>query len=434
MRNSVPSELALNCIRRWWDSLPLLSTDLLFQSLEARTGDYPELPAAILGELYQRCWLFPDDSSDIFKSLEWWGAQLGRSQFQKYFLEWAESQLDKRTYEMPPYILRSVNTEIEKVMVHYLQDYFCKWREAQGVIAFLSQQSISLDEDAWQETPPIEDILLPFNLLPEPRHEPDADFGKKSAFLANIKIKGNLTNPNELFLNFSTLGKGLPDWMKGGSGALAIWFALQVKERSLPSRALDVGLAGYLNPESTALDYHRNQEHLLRRKLDLFRRAKVPIIVLPDTGTQKDYYKNCQLWPHSQPIGSRMQELISSQIIHNPDIDQLLDIAACIVDLKESIDYEDAYLKLMGMMSKPSFGKESKYLLNVLVYACCCQLGRGEEAKEMEACLRHIPSEFIGEYWVKVRRAGIGIGGVAKEQMLKLAEDMRHIEQHKKYI
>lgn len=376
---------ALGCICQWYGWLPLLCEDLLFRALSTKMGDYPELPASILAELFMRRWLYPQPPEF---SGEWLGKlapYMPRSRFAAQYAQWATSQANGRTYEMPETMLAIASNELEIALVHALRDGLGKWADAHGIIAFLGP-GIMPEEDLWETTPPMADVLLPFRLVDRNLHEPVADFGRRAAVIAN-NMKERRTNLDDVYVYFPTLPARLPQWMEGESGALAIWFALRANEFGLPRRALDIGLSGCLGRWSATatLDYRTNDSHVVRRKWTMFKRARVPVVVLPDTmvygGPRPD---ECVLWPHSQPVGHLMDNLIKQQMALQPDAKEIRRIEAALIEGEEDVNVELAHQTLVGMESKKALGKESARRINFLAYICCCRLGQDVEAMGRE--------------------------------------------------
>jgi hypothetical protein len=421
MSLGLTAEEALNCVCRWFSARPLLSTELIFSALEAKSGDFPELPAALMAELCQRLWMFPPSLEEADEWRDRIEVLWGRSSFWSEYATWALGQADDRTYELPNAFEHRARNKIEQATFHCLCDILLKWRQSHGVIAFIKNEGMAAD------APPIEDTLLPFELTHAKYHDKVADFGLDSAFLA---IGGRHTLSVVPSLCFPTMGRELPEWMDGISGGLPLWFALLATEKSLPIMPLDVGLAGCLSPRHPSLDYHATPAHIVRRKWDLFRRAQVPVVVLPDTGGFHGQQQSTwQFWRPSIPLGQMMQEFVEGQAQRHPDAQLLTHFEKCIVYGDEEIDIEKAYLKLSEMRQRLHGNPEIGRRLIVLLYACCCRLDQGPQAGELEDQLRKIPPPIISEYRQNVRFAAIIAGGVARDRMLILVAEMKGVEQ-----
>lgn len=421
------ADSALRCICWWYGSLPLLADELLFQALPAKTADYPELPVAILAELFLRRWLYPQP----FESNEEWQKRLAphlhHSQFAAQFAHWAAAQVNERTYEMPNAILDTVDSELENALIQTLKDGLNKWADAHGVIAFLGS-GITPEEDRWRTTPPMADLLLPFRLVDRNLHQPVADFGRRAAVLAN-NMSSQWVNLDDVFLYFPTLSARLPEWLGGESGALAIWFALRANECALPRKALDIGLAGCLGRWSATatLDYGANDRQVVRRKWEIFKRARVPIIVLPDTmgygGPDRD---ECMLWPHSQPVKSCMDDLLSRQMALHPDTKELKRIESCLIEGEEDIHLEIAHRTLVEMEFKRHPGKETARRINFFAYICCCRMGRDAEAMQRERRILELPAAETRDFPIQLRSA-YAIGDGTAPRLLALAVILKKI-------
>jgi hypothetical protein len=414
---------ALKCVDRWLSSLPFLSEDILFQALPAKTGDYPEFPADILTELFLRRWLYPPTVEEADRWLYRIAPHLHRSRFAALFAKWVVQQSDRRAYEIPRNILYEAKSEIEVVLVHALQDGFYKWREAHGVIAFLVPK-MPPNEEAWEETPPIEDTLLPFRLIDRNLHEPVADFGKRAAVLAQ-GMRRDGPSPDDIFLHFPTMPKKLPPWMEGESGALAIWYALRANNNALPRKTLDVGLAGCLGAYSTlpTLDYRANPDHLVLRKWELFRRARVPIVVLPDTmGAGGPSSHECTLWPHSQPIGSHVDDLLDRQSALHPDAKVIKHIEACLIEGEEELELVGTLRILTEMERRNACREELACRINFLAYICSCRLKREPEAAVREQRILDLSTAEIRDLPLQLRSATYGIENSIASRLAALAE------------
>lgn len=421
MSLELSAEKALKLVGQWFSARPLFSTDLIIRALGAQSGDYPELPAVLMAELCQRLWMFPpsveeaDDWRDRIKTL--WG----HSAFWPGCARWAQGQADKRTYELPDDLVQLAHDQLEKETVNYLRGILLKWNHSDGVIAFIKKEGMVAD------APPIEDALLPFKLTADIYHKKPTDFGLDDAFLA---IGGRGTCGAEYLLCFPTMGRELPEWMDGKSGGLQLWFSLLAKDRLLPVKPLEIGLAGCLSQGTWSLDYHANREHIVRRKWDLFRRANVPIVVLPETrDSQGQKRNNWQFWRTNEDLRHRMDEFVEGQAQRYPDEKQITHFQNAILYGEEEIDIEEAQNKLAEMRQQIHSNPEMGHRLDVLLYACCCRLGQGQQARELEDRLRRIPPPKIKEHRINVRLSANIAGGVAKARMLKQVDEMKRVEE-----
>lgn len=412
---------ALKCIGHWFGALPLLSEELLFRALPAKTGDYPELPSTILAELFMRRWLYPQPPESNREWLDKLNLYLRPSQFADHYAAWTASQATKRTYEIPENVLDFARDELEIALVHELRDGFQKWDSAHGTIAFLSQ-GLTPSEDQRNDKPPVADVLLPFRLDDHNHHDPAADFGKRSAILAAVETKRGWVDHSKLFIHFPTMSKRLPGWMGGESGSLAIWFAYCANQCALPRKALDVGLAGCCSQDGQ-LRHWDNPSQIVRRKRDLFRRAHVPEIVLPGTMENKDPAAvSCILWPLNTPLGSLMDDLLNRQMSLHPDTRKLEHIESCLIWGEDDICIEDAHRTLVEMEDAKKCSSESARHINFLAYICCCRMQREPEATARERRILEMPRSEIGDMPLELRAAR---SETASQRLEKLASVLK---------
>ena len=407
---------ALQIVCSWYGALPVLSTELLFQALEARTGDFPELPGALMGQLLQRIWLYPPSMEEQEEFLRKANRLWGRSPFWSECASWAAEQETERTYDVPPALARAAHSEIEIASLGSLQGLLNRWSQCAGTIAFVAEGIP--DGDA----PPLEDALVPFRLVGGTMHDAQADFGCEAAVFASGARRKMLSVP---FLHFPTMGRSLPPWMRGGSGAPAIWFALLADQNALAIRPLDIGLAGCLLHWSDGFDSHANPGHLVLRKWNLFRQAKVPTVALPDTmGFAGPSACECSLWPHGEPLGTRIHKLLQTQLEGDPDAQELRRIHGCLIDGEGEIELESAYRILLEMEAKASLSKDKAIRILVLAYICCCRLGREVEALEREQRILSLPISEIGDLPIQLRCAYAISEGTAP-RLLTFAADLK---------
>ena len=421
MSNGCPAEHALKCVRLWYGSLPLLSTELLLRALEAKSGDYPEFPAALLAELCQRLWLFPPPVENIELWLERLGPGLKRSQFWARYAAWACNQANDRTYKIPDDIINSAHTELEKTTAEYMKNLFCKWHQSHGVIAFV-RKGVEPEADAWENLPPMSDTLLPFRLVAVNLHEPEADYGMRAA----LDAMNRANNLVPYFLQFPTMHRLLPPWMVGESGALAIWYTMLARNRSLTCRALDIGLSGCLRKFDTShLDPERNTADIIIRKRDLFRSARVPVVILPSTWNLGPPPRGFNYWPQSEPPRPRMEELLSWQVALHPDAKELKRIETCLVDGEDELNIAETLIILQEMEEKCTQYVNTAHQINLLAFVCCCRLQREPEATKREQRILQIPRDFLGDYSLNVRRSAYVAGAPAKPRLLGLAARLK---------
>lgn len=411
------AEQALGCVWLWPEIRPLLSTDLLFDALvEARTIDFPELPAALMAQLCQRLWLFPPSQEEAEKWLKKAEILWGRGLFWMEVTKWAKGQEGERTYQLSDMVLKYARSEIEQVTVHCLRDILYKWSQAHGVIAFIK-------EGMGTDAPRLEDTLLPFRLGVSCPYEAEADFGMKSAIMA---IGGESRFREVPSLSFPTMGKKLPKWMDGKSGGLSIWYALLAKGKELPVMPLDIGLAGCLIEGSTALHYHANPRHFVAKKWDLFRRARVPAVVLPDTmGNAGPGPHECTLWPLSESLVPYMNDLLQSQIYRYPDAKVLRRIEGGLVYYEEELDIVKTYALLRQMELKCTQAGNGAHQVNLLAYICCCRLQREPEATEREDRVLQIPRALLREYSLHLLRAGNVAGDPSRPRLRAQSDKLK---------
>ena len=391
------ADQALRTVCRWYGAMPLLSTDLLFRALEARTGDFPELPGALMGQILQRLWLYPPSMEEQEEFLRKANQLWGRSTFWSECASWAAEQETERTYDVPPALARAAHSKIEIASLGSLQGLLNRWSQSTGTIAFVAEGIP--DGDA----PPLEDALVPFRLVGGTMHDAQADFGYEAAVFASGARRKMLSVP---FLHFPVMGRSLPPWMRGGSGAPAIWFALLAEQNALSSRPLDVGLAGCLMHWSDGFDSYANPGHLVLRKWNLFRRAKVPTVVLPDTmGLAGPSARECTLWPHGEPLGTHILKLVQLQLEGDPAAKELWRIYGCLIDGEGEIELESAYRILLDTEAKAPLSKEKAIRIHLLAYVCCCRTGREAEAMEREKHILSLPISEIGDLPIQLRCA-----------------------------
>jgi len=315
---------ALEVVRDNLPDLPLLSSQLIIEALKTKSGDAPELPGMMVAELLHRCWLFPHSE---FSKTGFDGELEGYFNGSVFFQQasrWFKDQAVKRTYFPPEDLKNLAKTEIEFEAFHCLKSNLCKWDRADGVIAFV-QDDNEFNANS-EEYPPLEDTLLPFRLTRENYHESGVDFGRKDAFYAcRLNCPQNkrytIMYDDAYSLYFETLTYRIPDWLTGKSGALAIWFALHMKIEERSCGALDVGLSGVLSPETDIIERDKNPETSIRYKKRLFEYAGVNTIILPDV-CREITSGRLAYWPHSEPVGARMNDLVNRHIERLSDLNE----------------------------------------------------------------------------------------------------------------
>lgn len=410
------ADQALRTVCPWYGALPFLATKLLFHALEARTGDFPELPGALMGQILQRLWLYPPSFEDQEAFLRETQRLWGHSPFWHECASWAANQKSDRTYDVPPALGNAARSEIEIASLSALKGLLNRWNQCTGTIAFIAEGVSDGD------VPPLEDALLPFRLVGGKIHDAQADFGYEAAVFASDACRKMLPVP---FLHFPTMGRTLPPWMRGGSGAPAIWFALLAEQNALASQPLNVGLAGCLAPGSDKFDDAANPGHIVLQKLNLFRRAKVPTVVLPDTirygGPNA---RECALWPTGEPLGSRMKHLLKEQMERSPDAKEIRRIYESLIEGEGDIGIESAYRTLLEMEAKTPLRKEAATRILVLAYICCCRMGCEAEALAREQRILSLPLSEIHDLPIQILSA-CNFAGSSAPQLLAFAKRLK---------
>ena len=401
----VTADQALQTVCRWYGVMPLLSTELLFRALEARTGDFPELPGVLMGQILQRLWLYPPSMDEHERFLLMTQSLWGHGSFWREAAKWAAGQEAERTYDVPSALDRAASCEIEIAALYALKGLLNRWRQCTGTIAFVAE-GVPGDD-----APPLEDALIPFRLVGGKMHDAQEDFGYEAAVFASGARRKMLSVPS---LHFPTMSRTLPPWMRGGSGAPAIWFALLAEQNALAGHPLNIGLAGCLMHWSDGFDSHANPGHLVLRKWNLFRRAKVPTVALPDTmGFAGPSAYECALWPHGESLGTRIEKLLQTQLEGDPDAKELRRIYGCLIDGEGEIELESARRILLEMEAKASLSKDTAIRILVSAYICCCRMGREAEALEREQRILSLPICEIGDLPIQLRSAYVISDGVA---------------------
>lgn len=401
----VTADQALQTVCRWYGAMPLLSRELLFCALEARTGDFPELPGTLMGQILQRLWLYPPSLEEQERFLMKAQGLWGNGPFWHECASWAANQESDRTYDVPPTLEHAARSEIEIAALSTLRGLLNRWNQCTGTIAFIAE---SVSEG---DAPPHEDALVPFCLVGGMMHDTKEDFGYKAAVNASGAHKKMQSVP---FLHFPTMCRTLPLWMRGGSGAPAIWFALLAEQNAFAVRPLDVGLAGCMGIKPDRFHDHANPGHLLLRKWSLFRRAKVPTVALPDTmGLAGPRPQECALWPHGEPLGRRMENLLQAQLERHPDAKELRRIYGCLIEGDDGIELESARRTLLEMEAKASLSKDTAIRILVSAYICCCRMGREAEAQEREQRILSLSKSEIGDLPIQLRSAYVSSNGTA---------------------
>lgn len=393
----VTADQALQTVCRWYGAMPLLSRELLFCALEARTGDFPELPGTLMGQILQRLWLYPPSLEEQERFLMKAQGLWGNGPFWHECASWAANQESDRTYDVPPTLEHAARSEIEIAALSTLRGLLNRWNQCTGTIAFIAE---SVSEG---DAPPLEDALLPFRLVGGKMHDAQEDFGYEAAVFASGARRKMLSVPS---FHFPTMGRTLPPWMRGGSGAPAIWFALLAEQNALAGHPLDVGLAGCLMHWSDGFDDYANPGNLVLRKWNLFRRAKVPTVALPNTmGHAGPNTRECALWPQGEPLGKRMQTLLQALLDRDPDAKELRCIHDSLIDGEGDIELEPAHRTLLEMEAKARLRKDMATRTLVLAYICCCRMGREAEAQEREQRILSLPKSEIDDLPIQLRCA-----------------------------
>lgn len=412
------ADQALQIACRWYGAMPLLSTELLFQALEARTGDFPELPGALMGQILQRLWLYPPSLEEQERFLLKVQGLWGNGPFWHECANWAAGQETERTYAVSPALGNAARSEIEIAALSALIGLLNRWNQCTGTIAFIAE-GVS-DGDA----PPLEDALLPFRLVGGMMHDAQEDFGYEAAVFASGARRNMLSVP---YLHFPSMGRTLPPWMRGSSGAPAIWFALLAEQNALASRPLDVGLAGCLMHWSNGFDDYANPGDLVLKKWHLFQRAKVPAVALPDTmGRAGPTPRECALCPCGEPLGNRLQSLLKAQLERHPDAKELRRIHASLIDGEDDVELASAHRTLLEMEAKTPLRKDTAIRIHLLAYVCCCRIGREAEALEREQRILSLPKSEIGDMPDQLRIA-YAISEGAAPRLLAFAAALKNI-------
>lgn len=384
------------------------------------SGDYPELPGALIGELWMRKWLFPPDRREIESLKEKNERQWGRAVFWDYLAGWCYEQAKKRQYQPDDAIKEAADDDLQREVCNYLEDQLYSWRFSQGAIAFVVSSYWKLD------IPPVENTLLPFRLVESLRHDPPADFGLKSAWAA---MAGSDYREPGVFLDFPTLGKTLPNWMDGTSGGLPIWFGLETKKRELALQPLEIGLTGVMKPAGAgaALDRYGNPPEVIREKYFLFSAAKIPRLVLPDTLGPVQCHPSCtvEYWETNACLRGKMKSFMEKYEQRIPQINSLNRYFSFLVEGDEEVEFEPVDIRTDLLHRHKTDTEATRQKLELLLYICSCRLNLETERLEYERKLSNWPLEELKTLQYNLKFAGLISPEPAQQYLLEMSTKIR---------